>query len=352
MSPDLTNDPYRLEQYQYTLPSDLIAQYPVNPRDAARLLVVKRSGPAMHDGRFSDIPDFLHPGDVLVLNDTRVIPARLLGVKPSGGRVELLLLRKRGLEWEALARPARRLGPGNRILFPDCGQAAAVITAELDFPGGRRLILENCDEATFIKQAGHTPLPPYIERSDEPGDEERYQTVYAQHSGSAAAPTAGLHFTRDLLGALTARGVKIATIVLHVGLGTFRPVNCADIRLHHMHSEFYQVSVKSAAILNEARENGQRITAVGTTVVRTLETIFDKEKGYQAGQGETDCFIYPGYTFSALDQLITNFHLPGSSLLMLVAAFLGLERTKQAYQHAIREKYRFYSYGDAMLIAE
>lgn len=350
MSIDPNSPYYRLEQYQYTLPPHLIAQYPVEPRDASRLLVMERHSGAMHDGRFGDLLDYLHPGDVLVLNDTKVIPARLLGVKPSGGQVELLLLRKKGAEWDALARPARRLRPGYRILFPGYAGAAAVITAELDFPGGRRLILENCDEKAFIAQAGHIPLPPYIERGDESGDAERYQTIYAQHSGSAAAPTAGLHFTRALLETIAARGVKIVTIVLHVGLGTFRPVNCTDIRNHQMHSEFYQVSAESAAVLNQARENGRRITAVGTTVVRTLETIYDKNQGYRAGQGETDRFIYPGYVFSAIDQLVTNFHLPGSSLLMLVAALLGVERTKQAYQHAIQEQYRFFSYGDAMLI--
>ncbi len=344
------NDDYRLEQYHYELPPHLIAQYPINPRDAARLLVTKRGGTLVNDGCFSDLLDYLHAGDVLVLNDSRVIPARLLGQKPSGGRVELLLLRKKGTEWEALAKPARRLNPGDRVLFPDYGGAFALITARLDFPGGRRLILQNVDEEALITQLGHVPLPPYIQRADEAGDKERYQTVYARHNGSVAAPTAGLHFTRELLERISTKGVKIATIILHVGLGTFRPVNCSDIRQHQMHREFYQVTAQSAAVLNQAREKGNRITAVGTTVVRALETIYDKGRGYQSGQGETDCFIYPGYRFSALDQLVTNFHLPGSSLLMLVAAFLGVEQTRQVYQHAIREQYRFYSYGDAMLV--
>lgn len=341
---------YDLAQYQYYLPPELIAQYPVEPRDASRLLVVERQSGAMYDRRFTDLVEYLYPGDVLVLNDTRVIPARLLGVKESGGKVEILLLRKTGLEWEALTKPSRRLRPGYRILFPGFEGVEAVITAELAYPGGRRLLLRNCDEELFISQAGHIPLPPYIERSDEAVDAERYQTVYAKHSGSAAAPTAGLHFTTRLLEEIKARGVEIATVVLHVGLDTFRPVTCNDIRQHKMHREFYQVSAETASRLNQAREKGGRITAVGTTVVRTLETIYDINRGYQAGQGETDCFIYPGYEIKAIDRLITNFHLPGSSLLMLVSAFLGVEKTRQAYRHAIEQQYRFFSYGDAMLI--
>ena len=350
MSVDDNSPYYDLAQYHYDLPPELIAQYPAEPRDASRLLVVEGKGGAMHDRYFKELADYLHPGDVLVLNDTKVIPARLLGVKESGGQVEILLLRKQGPEWEALVRPARRLRPGYRILFPGFEEAEAVITAELGFPGGRRLVLNHCDEDGFIARAGHIPLPPYIERSDESGDAERYQTIYARHSGSAAAPTAGPHFSTTLLEEIKAQGVQIATVVLHVGLGTFRPVSCADIRQHQMHSEFYQVSAETASLLNRAREKGGRITAVGTTVVRTLETIYDKDRGYRAGQGETDCFLYPGYDFNAIDQLITNFHLPGSSLLMLVSAFLGVEKTRQAYQHAIKEKYRFFSYGDAMLI--
>jgi len=350
MSGDEKSAYHDLAQYQYYLPPELIAQYPAEPRDSSRLLVVERQSGAMYDRCFTDLVGYLHPGDVLVLNDTKVIPARLLGVKESGGQVEILLLRKKDSEWEALVKPARRLRPGYRILFPGFGGVEAVITSELDFPGGRRLLLRNCDEELFISQAGHIPLPPYIERSDESGDAERYQTIYAKHSGSAAAPTAGLHFTARLLEEIKAQGVEIATIVLHVGLGTFRPVTCKDIRQHKMHREFYQVSEETASRLNQAREKGGRITAVGTTVVRTLETIYDINRGYQAGQGETDCFIYPGYEIKAIDRLITNFHLPGSSLLMLVSAFLGVEKTRQAYGHAIEEKYRFFSYGDAMLI--
>ncbi len=350
MSADEHSCYYDLKQYQYHLPPDLIAQYPVEPRDSSRLLVVERSSGILHDRHFHDVADYIHPGDVLVLNDTRVIPARLLGVKESGGQVEILLLRKQGQEWEALVKPARRLRPGYRILFPGFENAAAVITAELDLPGGRLLKLVNCDEQDFIARAGHIPLPPYIERHDEPLDAERYQTVYARHSGSAAAPTAGLHFTASLLENLQAKGIEVATLVLHVGLGTFRPVSCEDIRQHKMHSEFYQVSAETAQMLNRARQNGGRVIAVGTTVVRTLESIYDKERGYLAGQGETDCFIYPGYDFNAIDRLITNFHLPGSSLLMLVSAFLGVEKTRQAYQHAVTERYRFFSYGDAMFI--
>lgn len=341
---------YELKQYQYHLPPELIAQYPAEPRDSSRLLVLERGSGAMHDRTFSDLGDYLNPGDVLVLNDTRVIPARLLGVKESGGQVEILLLRRQGQEWEALVKPARRLRPGYRILFPGYDNVEALITAELDLPGGRRLRLINCDEEAFIAQAGHIPLPPYIERQDESLDTERYQTVYARHSGSAAAPTAGLHFTASLLDSLQAKGVGVATLVLHVGLGTFRPVSCEDIRQHKMHSEFYQVNAETAQMLNTSRQKGGRIIAVGTTVVRTLESIYDEQQGYKAGQGETDIFIYPGYQFRAVDRLITNFHLPGSSLLMLVAAFVGIETTRAAYLHAVQERYRFFSYGDAMII--
>lgn len=350
MSTDGPSRYYDLKQYQYHLPPELIAQYPVEPRDSSRLLVMERGSGAIHGRRFKDIVDYFGPRDVLVLNDTRVIPARLIGVKESGGQVEILLLRKQGQEWEALVKPARRLRPGYRVFFPGHDRVEALITAELDMPGGRRLRLINCDEEAFIAQAGHIPLPPYIERQDESLDRERYQTVYAQHSGSAAAPTAGLHFTADLLKKLQAKGVRVATLVLHVGLGTFRPVSCEDIRQHKMHSEFYQVSNETAQLLNQARQQGGRITAVGTTVVRTLESIYDEERGYKAGQGETDIFIYPGYEFHAIDRLITNFHLPGSSLMMLVSAFAGVESTRQAYQHAVAEKYRFFSYGDAMFI--
>ncbi len=350
MSNDSRSHYYDLKQYQYHLPPELIAQYPAEPRDSSRLLAVERNSGAIHDRTFRDLGDYLSAGDVLVLNDTRVIPARLLGMKESGGQVEILLLRRQGQEWEALVKPARRLRPGYRIFFPGYENAEALITGEMDMPGGRRLRLINCDEDVFIAEAGHIPLPPYIERQDESLDAERYQTVYARHSGSAAAPTAGLHFTADLLKKLQAGGVDVATLVLHVGLGTFRPVSCEDIRQHKMHSEFYQVNAETAQTLNRARQKGGRIIAVGTTVVRTLESIYDEAQGYQAGQGETDIFIYPGYQFRAVDRLITNFHLPGSTLLMLVSAFLGAETTRAAYLHAVQERYRFFSYGDAMLI--
>lgn len=347
MSQDLV---YNLDQYQYHLPARLIAQYPSQPRDSAHLLVLNKHTGEIEDRIFNQVGDYLCSGDVLVLNTTRVIPARLLGVKTSGAAVEILLLKKVGGEWEALTKPARRLRPGHRILFPDHPGVSALITGETEAPGGRRLIFENCDDNAFIQTAGHMPLPPYITRGDEGMDQESYQTVYARHSGSAAAPTAGLHFTPQLLEELRSRGVVIVTILLHVGLGTFRPVASQDIRQHQMHAEYYRVDPPTARLLNDARRAGRRIIAVGTTVVRTLETIYDDSMGFQAGEGETVCFIYPGIQIRSIDGMITNFHLPGSSLLMLVSALAGLEQVKTAYRHAVQQEYRFFSYGDAMLI--
>lgn len=341
-------DIYSISSYQFDLPRELIAQYPVEPRDRCRLLVVNRKTGEMSDHIFADLPAFIDKGDALVLNETRVIPARLLGRKASGAAVEILLLKRRDNGWEALVKPGRRLPPGSRVLFPGSPVQAEIVDT-IDIPGGRLVRFANCpDEDLFIQQMGRMPLPPYINRPAEAEDNQRYQTIYARQAGSVAAPTAGLHFTPELLQKLEDQGVKVTRLLLHVGLGTFRPVTVEDIRQHQMHTEHYEVSQETARLLNETRQAGHRVVAVGTTVVRTLETIFDQ--GFQAGCGETSRFIYPGYHFQAVDALITNFHLPGSSLLMLVAALVGMELTKAAYQHAIQKKYRFFSYGDAMLI--
>lgn len=342
---------FDLESYQFELPEELIAQYPVEPRDQSRLLIMDRASGRVEDRIFRDIADYLEAGDTLVLNDTRVIPARLFGFKKTGAKVEILLLKKNGCAWEALVRPARRLNPGDRIYFPEDQETFAEITAVLPAAGGRLVSFCNCtDEEAFLQKTGHIPLPPYINRADEAIDANRYQTVYARSSGSAAAPTAGLHFTEELLANIRDKGVNIAAILLHVGLGTFRPVSSGDIRRHKMHSEYYQMDENTARILNTTRSQGKKIVAVGTTVVRTLETIYNREYGFQASEGFTDIFIYPGYEFQSVDRILTNFHLPGSSLIMLVAAFAGLDNTLFAYHHAVREKYRFFSYGDAMLI--
>lgn len=342
---------YDLETYQYELPPELIAQHPVEPRDIARLLVVDKNTGQMHSRVFRNVIEYLEAGDTLVLNETRVIPARLYGVKDTGARVEILLLKKSPRGWEALVKPARRVKTGTVITFPGQEKTWAEIVDELDLEGGRLLVFRDCaDESRFIRETGHMPLPPYINRADEEVDFERYQTVYARRSGSAAAPTAGLHFTPGLLQDIRDKGVNIATILLHVGLGTFRPVNKTDIRQHQMHHEYFEVDKETAALLNQTRQKGNRVIAVGTTVVRTLESIYDSSAGYQARQGETCKFIYPGYEVRSIDRLITNFHLPGSTLIMLVAAFAGLEHTMQAYHHAVDSRYRFFSYGDAMLI--
>mgnify|MGYP000909196112 CR=1 FL=1 len=342
---------YNLQSYQFGLPPELIAQYPVEPRDQSRLLVLERQTGLIKGHIFSDIIDYLERGDTLVLNDTRVIPARLYGYKDSGAKVEILLLNQRGKQWEALVRPAKRLKPGSRIRFEGQNGVEVEIMAELNLAGGRLLEFKNCvDEMAFIEQMGQMPLPPYINRPAEKSDKQNYQTIYAREKGSAAAPTAGLHFSPELLQHIQDKGVNLATILLHVGLGTFRPVSNSDIRKHQMHHEYYRVSEETAALLNQTRQQGKKIIAVGTTVVRTLETVYNTKHGFAAGEGQTNKFIYPGYEIKAIDQLITNFHLPGSSLIMLVAAFAGYDITMAAYQHAVENNYRFFSYGDAMLI--
>lgn len=351
MLKDMNDNLYDLQSYQFDLPADLIAQYPAEPRDQSRLLVLDRNSGGVRGLHFRDIIGYLQPGDTLVLNNTRVIPARLYGTKESGARVEMLLLSRRGEWWEALVRPAKRLKAGSRVILDGDAGVEAEIMEELDnMAGGRLLRLKNCpDETAFIDRVGRMPLPPYINRPAEKSDNSSYQTVYARERGSAAAPTAGLHFTASLLEQIGAKGVNLAYILLHVGLGTFRPVSNGDIRQHEMHHEYYRIEEETAALLNQTRLAGKNIVAVGTTVVRTLETVYNKH-GFSAGEGRTNKFIYPGYEFKAVDRMVTNFHLPGSSLIMLVAAFAGYDRTMAAYRHAVQNRYRFFSYGDAMLI--
>lgn len=338
------------DDFDYDLPHELIAQTPIEKRDASRLLVMDHTTGALEDKHFYDIIDQLHAGDAVVMNDSRVMPARIYGVKPeTGGHVEVLLLHNtKGDEWETLMKPAKRIKVGTKVTFGD-GQLTATVTKELEH-GGR--MIEFHYDGIFmevLEKLGETPLPPYIkEKLDDP---ERYQTVYARESGSAAAPTAGLHWTKALLQKVQDKGVKLVYLTLHVGLGTFRPVDEKNIDDHKMHSEFYRLSEESAKTLNEVRANGGRIVATGTTSIRTLETIGSKFNGeIKADSGWTDIFIFPGYQWKVVDAFITNFHLPKSTLVMLVAAFTGRDNILNAYQHAIEEKYRFFSFGDAMFI--
>lgn len=338
-----------LRDFDYELPPDLIAQEPVTPRDASRLMVVRRESGRIEHRIFRDLPQYLRPEDVLVLNDTRVLPARLLGVRPgTGGHVELLLLRRLDASrWEVLARPGRRVRPGSTVSFGDGGLLATVL--ETTESGGR--IVEFQYEGVFeevLDQLGQIPLPPYITRALE--ERERYQTVYSREKGSAAAPTAGLHFTPELLDRVRGAGIETLFLTLHVGLGTFRPVQVERIEEHRMHAEYYSVSRETAAAINLRRSSGGRVVAVGTTTTRTLESAARAGGEILPGSGWTDIFIYPGYRFKAVDALVTNFHLPRSTLLMLVSAFAGRDLMLEAYREAIREKYRFFSFGDAMLI--
>ena len=336
--------------FDFHLPEELIAQTPLEKRDASKLLIVNRKTGEFQDRHFHSIIDMLEAGDALVMNDTRVLPARLYGQKEeTGGHVELLLLKNTsGDEWEVLAKPAKRLKVGTRVSFGD-GRLSAVVTEELTH-GGRIVRFEY--QGIFLEvleSLGEMPLPPYIhEKLD---DRERYQTVYAKESGSAAAPTAGLHFTKELLAEIQAKGVHLVYLTLHVGLGTFRPVSVDNLDEHEMHSEFYQLSEEAAATLRSVKENGGRVIAVGTTSIRTLETIGSKFDGQiQADSGWTNIFIKPGYEWKVVDAFSTNFHLPKSTLVMLVSAFAGRELVLDAYQHAIKEQYRFFSFGDAMFI--
>lgn len=336
--------------FDFHLPEELIAQTPLEKRDASRLLVVNHETGQMEDTHFDTIIDQLHPGDALVMNDTRVLPARLHGEKPeTGGHIELLLLKNiAGDDWEVLAKPAKRLKVGAAISFGD-GRLTATILEELEH-GGR--IVRFHYQGIFLEvleSLGEMPLPPYIHEKLK--DRERYQTVYAKENGSAAAPTAGLHFTKELLAQIEAKGVQLVYLTLHVGLGTFRPVSVDNVDEHEMHSEFYTLSEEAANTLRQVKASGKRVIAVGTTSIRTLETIGSKFNGeIKADSGWTNIFIKPGYDWKIVDAFSTNFHLPKSTLVMLVSAFAGRELVLSAYQHAIDEKYRFFSFGDAMFI--
>ena len=367
----------RTDLFDYRLPPELIAQEPVTPRDASRLLVLPAAGPAGAVGRtaamehraFRDLPEYLAPGDLLVLNQTRVLRARLLGRKtPSGGKVEVLLLRPLAApadfgsrawdefwDWETLVRPGRRLPPGAELAFPGEGEPRLLgrITGRTP-SGGRTISFQPARSRETFGQAvealGQVPLPPYITRPLI--DAERYQTIFAAVKGSVAAPTAGLHFTPEVFSALQAKGVRWAMVTLHIGLDTFRPVREEAVESHRMHSEWYEVPPQTAEAVAQCRGRGGRVVACGTTVVRTLEAAADPARSglVRAGSGETDLFIHPGYRFRVVDLVVTNFHLPRSTLLMLVSAFGGLERILEAYREAARLRYRFYSFGDAMLI--
>ena len=337
--------------FNYELPQELIAQDPLEDRASSRLLLLdKKTGQWQHR-IFHDIIDYLHPGDCLVLNNTKVIPARLIGEKEgTGGKVEVLLLkRKENNIWETLVKPGKKARPGVRLSFGN-----GLLTAEVKevVEEGNRLIqfeYEGIFEE-ILDQLGQMPLPPYI--THQLKDKNRYQTVYAKYEGSAAAPTAGLHFTKELLEKIQQKGVSIANVTLHVGLGTFRPVKVEDVTQHHMHTEFYQVTQEAADLINHTKEKGGRVICVGTTSCRTIESAVDENGLVQAKQGDTSIFIYPGYEFKVLDCLITNFHLPESTLLMLVSALAGKEHIMAAYHEAVKEKYRFFSFGDAMFITD
>jgi S-adenosylmethionine:tRNA ribosyltransferase-isomerase len=335
--------------FAYDLPPELIAQEPLADRSASRLLVLDRATGAITHRRFADLPDLVAPADVLVLNASRVIPARLRGTRENGAPAELLLVREDSDgSWLALVHPGGKLKPGRRVrLGPD---SEIEILAVLG--GGLRRVrfAGALDVRATLARYGEVPLPPYIRRPPAPADRKRYQTVYAQHDGSVAAPTAGLHFTPVLLDALRARGIALATLDLHIGPGTFKPVDVEDLSGHPMHGEAYDVSDAAATTINERRRQGGRVWAVGTTVVRTLETVADQSGRVTPGAGETALFIYPPYAFRAVDKLLTNFHLPRSTLLMLVCAFGGYDHVMRAYAEAMRERYRFYSYGDAMAV--
>ena len=338
----------KTHDFYYELPEELIAQTPLQQRDTSRLMVLDRSTGEVSHKHFYDIIDYLQPGDCLVMNDSRVLPARLLGHRPTGGAVEVLLLRDLGNKcWECLCKPGRKMQVGNEVIFGS-GELTATVR-EVKEDGNR--IVEFHYEGIFLEvleRLGKMPLPPYIKA--ELQDQERYQTVYSRAVGSAAAPTAGLHFTKDLLEKIRAKGIKTAFVTLHVGLGTFRPVKAENILEHHMHSELCMMSEETAQVLNQTKATGGRVICVGTTSCRTLESLVKEDGSFEAGSKWTEIFIYPGYLFKAMDGLITNFHLPESTLVMLVSAFAGREKVLAAYEQAVQERYRFFSFGDAMCI--
>ena len=338
----------KTHDFWYELPEELIAQTPLEQRDASRLLVLDRVSGDINHRHFYDVIDYLKPGDCLVMNDSRVLPARLLGHRPTGGAVEVLLLRDLGdKKWECLCKPGRKMQPGNEVIFGDGELTATVLEVRED---GNRVV-EFHYEGIFLEvleRLGKMPLPPYIKA--ELSNQERYQTVYSKEVGSAAAPTAGLHWTPELLEKAREKGIKLAFVTLHVGLGTFRPVKAEEISEHHMHAELCMLSQETADILNETKRAGGRVICVGTTSCRTLESLVSEDGTFEAKSKWTDIFIFPGYTFKAMDGLITNFHLPESTLVMLVSAFAGREHVLAAYEEAVRERYRFFSFGDAMCI--
>ena len=340
----------KTHDFYYDLPEELIAQTPLEKRDASRLMTLDRVTGDVEHRHFYDIIDYLNPGDCLVMNDSRVLPARLLGHRPTGGAVEVLLLRDMGNKcWECLCKPGKKMQPGSEVIFGN-GELTATVK-EVQEDGNR--VVEFHYEGIFLEvleRLGKMPLPPYIK--EELQDQERYQTVYSRELGSAAAPTAGLHMTQELLEKIRAKGVKTAFVTLHVGLGTFRPVKAEDVLEHHMHSELCMMNEQTAKLLNETKAAGGRIVCVGTTSCRTLESLVNDDGSFEAKSRWTDIFIYPGYQFKAMDALITNFHLPESTLVMLVSAFAGREHVLNAYRIAVENRYRFFSFGDAMYIGD
>jgi S-adenosylmethionine:tRNA ribosyltransferase-isomerase len=370
LAPRSYNADVLVSEFNYRLPEELIAQEPLADRAASRMLRMDRDSGEVHDGSFRDFPELLRPGDLVVFNNTRVFPARLYGhrsgakaqpLSPSNpaardflqGRVEVLLTKQVSQEpneWECLVRPGRKIGVGERIFFGEKQELTAEIVGRGTF--GERTIrfAPATNFFELVEKLGHVPLPPYISREDRGTDRDRYQTVYARERGSVTAPTAGLHFTPQILSQITARGVETAEITLHVGLGTFQPVRVEEVEKHKLHSERYSISAEAADKINFALEQKRRVIAVGTTTVRTLEFAVRDSVRVQAGSGESDLFIYPGFDFRVVSAILTNFHLPQSTLLMLVCAFGGKESVMAAYQHAVAERYRFYSYGDCMLI--
>lgn len=339
----------KTSDFVYELPEELIAQTPSERRDASRLLVLDKNTGAVEHRHFYDLPSYLRPGDCLVLNDSRVIPARLFGTRPSGGAVEVVLLKDLGGgRWECLSRPGKKMRPGTEVCFGDGAELSGVVEDVTE--GGNRIIRFRYEGIflEILERLGQMPLPPYIKAQLD--DPERYQTVYAREPGSAAAPTAGLHFTQELLDKIRAMGVSVCFVTLHVGLGTFRPVKAEDIEEHEMHSEFCTVPEETAETIMRTKRNGGRVIAVGTTSCRTLESFAKPDGTIEAASGWTNIFIYPGYTFQCIDALVTNFHLPGSTLVMLVSALAGRENILNAYRIAVEERYRFFSFGDAMFI--
>lgn len=346
----------RIADFEYELPEELIAQHPVVPRDASRLLVLHRDTGEIEHRRFRDLPEYLRAGDLLVLNDTRVIPARLLGRKAeTGGAAELLLLQTTGSDiWEAMARPGRRLHPGNIIVFGDDELRAEILDVT---PAGGRIVrlapgprAEGRSVHDLLHALGELPLPPYITNGPPPKERDVYQTIYARWEGSSAAPTAGLHFTEDIFARLEEIGVRRTFVTLHVGMGTFKPVQVEDVEEHEIHEEFYSVSAGAAALINETKAAGGRIVSVGTTSTRTLESAADEQGIVHPQTASTRLFIIPGYRFKVVDVQLTNFHMPRSTLLLLISAFAGREQILRAYREAVAERYRFLSFGDAMLI--